>query len=213
MDIRDYPICIINLEKRTDRLEHVKKEMEKMKIVEYEIVKAVDGKLLTTLPKTMYPIHWDPPTYGLCLTFQGILERAIANNWPYFTLFEDDVYFRDEPCLRLPIKDFDIFYLGGSPNMRCPLRPIKYEDTPSKGIIRILQGLRGSQSVVFRRSIYERLLAKLKENTAIDYAMDLLQSECDAYAYYPFKTRQINGYSDILGRDRNLDKNYFHFYP
>ena len=107
MRVFDYfnKVYLINLDRRPDRLENFKKEVEKYNLGEFERISAVDGELLDT---SKYNSRLKSGELGLLLTNKIIFEDAVKNNYDKILIVEDDCCFTDE------IKNFDelITYLS-----------------------------------------------------------------------------------------------------
>jgi GR25 family glycosyltransferase involved in LPS biosynthesis len=108
-------VYVVNLERRPERLEHAKKEMEFAKIP-FEVFKAVDGGALDL------KIPWIPRlTPGMLGCFEShfrIISEAVAKGYESICVFEDDVVFApgfteymEEAIKSLPT-DWQFCYLG-----------------------------------------------------------------------------------------------------
>ena len=84
-------IYLINLERRSDRLEKMKIQLKSIGVT-YAIVKAIDGdKEEIELIKGSHA--WNKNSAALSLTTLKILEDAKKNNYNRIFIFEDDVEF------------------------------------------------------------------------------------------------------------------------
>lgn len=91
-------IYIINLKRRPDRLEKIKKRLKKQNIQKYQIIEAVDGQD----SKILEYYHWkhrnhnffeSPGALGVLLSALKILKDAWENKYERFLILEDDVVF------------------------------------------------------------------------------------------------------------------------
>jgi hypothetical protein len=190
MEIRDHPILIINLVRRPERKQQAIEEMIKMNITQYEFVEAVDG-CLYTLPNPRQ--YWTSGAYGLNLTLQKVLKRAIQEKWEYFTFLEDEVDFSPSICLSIPI-GFKAFYLGGTKRPESIYTPTAYPT------IFEIQRIYATHSIVLHSSIYQELLEIIEKNIPIDDAFVQIQLNGGVFGYKPMMTKQKVGYSDIANK-------------
>lgn len=91
-------IYIINLKRRPDRLELIKKRLDKQKIQKYQIIEAIDGQD----PKVLEYYHWKHRNHnffessgaiGVLLSALKILKDAWEKKYQRFLILEDDVVF------------------------------------------------------------------------------------------------------------------------
>jgi len=124
------PICVINLEHRTDRLKHIKKELKKINLDFYSsnnliIFKAINGSLLDlTKLKQIGIINTSPKKLRageIGCYFSHVLcwEKIVQSNSPYGMVLEDDVILPDyfvknfDAIFSDVLKfDWDVFLLG-----------------------------------------------------------------------------------------------------
>ncbi len=111
-------IYVINLDRRTDRLESITAEFERIGST-FTRISAIDGNTLDVEPDNKNgTLRWNKAAYALALTTIQILEDAIANNYENILIFEDDVKFNplidligDEFLCSMP-KKYDLVFLG-----------------------------------------------------------------------------------------------------
>jgi len=116
-------IKVINLERRKDRLDSMTNKLKSVNINHYEIIKAVDGKLLkpTTYIKDLFEgndFNYRKGVIGCALSHYELwikLLHDIKNE--YYCIFEDDIIFVDDFKVKLEqilnIFDGDFCLLGG----------------------------------------------------------------------------------------------------
>lgn len=101
IDFSNNNICVVNLERRPDRLTGFNKYC---KFNSFEIIKAFDGKLLVKpdTDQNKKELYWFHNKFnknlkggekGCFISHINIYEKMINNNIPYTIIFEDDVIF------------------------------------------------------------------------------------------------------------------------
>ena len=109
-------IYLINLDRRTDRMENVRAELLRNGI-DYERVSAIDGRTISDEIHRRYEsIFEHKAEMALSNTLVGIFEEALAAGYEKILILEDDVEFGDLSLFGLAVaelpEDFDLFYLG-----------------------------------------------------------------------------------------------------
>ena len=180
-------IVYINLAHRTDRNEHILKNLDmidKDKILRFDATLDSNGAI------------------GCYKSHIGVLELAIKNQWKNYVVFEDDMLWKDfstrYPILeKLVEKPYDVIMLGAS---QCEIE----KDTG-----RLLKGF-GTHGYIVAQHYYETLLANTKEGLKKpsedykQYAMDVywsnLRERDNWYTVSPPLCIQGKNYSDIEGK-------------
>ena len=192
----------INLESRTDRLEHVTKELTKMKINGQRInaVKTTDGAI------------------GCTLSHIRCLELAKERNYPQVFIVEDDITFLEPALLCENLKKFhenpelqcwDVLIIGGN---NCPPY-IQITDY----CIRVGNN-QTTTGYIVKSHYYDTLIQNFKEsaqklmrnpNNKREYALDMywkrLQQTGMWYMIVPATVTQYTDYSDIERRVVNYN--------
>ena len=116
-------IKIINLERRKDRLDIMKKKLKCANIDKYEIIKAVDGKMLkpTSYIKHLFEkneFNYRKGVIGCALSHYNLWKMLLNDfNNNYYCIFEDDIIFIDNFKEKLEkvlyMFDGDFCLLGG----------------------------------------------------------------------------------------------------
>ena len=116
-------IKIINLERRKDRLDSMTNNLKRLNIDHYEIIKAVDGKILkpTTYIKKLFKgndFFYIKGVIGCALSHYNLWKRLLNDdNNNYYCIFEDDITFVDNFKEKLEkvlsIFDGDFCLIGG----------------------------------------------------------------------------------------------------
>ena len=165
-------IYISNLERRKDRLEKVKKSLEKNNITNYQIVNAFDGthpqimnEWLVYLRNKKSKIN-SSGALGYLYTMKNILTDAVNNNYNRILICDDDIIFHkdfinqfDNKIKTLNNFNWKLLYLGASQlNYWDKITVLNNEYYLPKGTTD------GSFSVGIDRSIVSELLQTLNGN-------------------------------------------------
>jgi hypothetical protein len=112
-------IFIINLPRRTDRLENMKKLMDSVGINEYRIISGLDGQSPDIINQYVKLEKNNIPTsghYGCLLSHIKAIEIAKKKNLTSVLILEDDILLEDNFISRinkLQVPEWDIIYFGG----------------------------------------------------------------------------------------------------
>jgi len=188
---------VINLEKRKDRLQHVKNEFKKLNIPlnRFNAIKHEKGYI------------------GCTLSHIKCLELAIERGLKYIFICEDDITFTKPEVFKKAlctfnkkVKDWDVLLISGF--VKKP-----YEKTSSYCLkVRNCQTATG---YVVKKHYYETLLENFKnglkglkedkpqETYAIDQYWKQLQRTGNWYILYPLTVIQYPNFSDINNRVRD----------
>ena len=185
MKVNDYfdKVIVINLDRRTDRMEKLAPQLEKLDI-QYKRFSAVDGKKLDI----------DPIVAGLRSHLQVMKQIAGQR----VLILEDDAQFVEdfnekfEKVMQTLPEDWDIFYLGA-------LVP------KDVGLIRMVNrhwGIQvlttGTQAYCINPSRLEYFISKLEDyNSYIDIGLRDFAKGLKAYITQPNLVVQFPSYSDL----------------
>ena len=191
MKVNDYfdKVIVINLDRRTDRMEKLAPQLEKLDI-QYKRFSAVDGKKLDI----------DPIVAGLRSHLQVMKQIAGQR----VLILEDDAQFVEdfnekfEKVMQTLPEDWDIFYLGA-------LVP------KDVGLIRMVNrhwGIQvlttGSQAYCINPSRLEYFINKLEDyNSYIDIGLRDFAKGLKAYITQPNLVVQFPSYSDLRLKEVN----------
>ncbi len=175
-------VIVINLERRTDRLEQFDKEAKRIGF-EYEVHPAMDGKF----------IGMDPIVAGR-LSHIEVLRKIKPDE--KVLICEDDALFRedfnevfDEYMADLP-KNWDIFYLGAIKNETRPVNKHWVRQVVSTG----------TQAYCVNPAKVDLFIQIAREfDQWIDVAYRLWADRTNAYIAHPNLVIQHDGYSDLRG--------------
>lgn len=207
MRVFDYfdKVYLINLDRRPDRLENFKKEVEKYNLGEFERIPAVDGTLLDT---SKYNSRLKSGELGLLLTNKIIFEDAVKNNYDKILIVEDDCCFTDEiknfdELITYLPEDWDMFYMGGNHNTHVGQRP---PDKINEKIVK-LHNTYSTHFVGINQRLYQTILDSISGfNSQIDVLYTKIQKNKNVYCYFPGISKQIVDFSDI--QNRRTDYNW-----
>jgi GR25 family glycosyltransferase involved in LPS biosynthesis len=191
MKVNDYfdKVIVINLDRRTDRMEKLAPQLEKLDI-QYKRFSAVDGKKLDI----------DPIVAGLRSHLQVMKQIAGQR----VLILEDDAQFVEdfnekfEKVMQTLPEDWDIFYLGA-------LVP------KDVGLIRMVNrhwGIQvlttGSQAYCINPSRLAYFISKLEDyNSYIDIGLRDFAKDLKAYITQPNLVVQFPSYSDLRLKEVN----------
>jgi GR25 family glycosyltransferase involved in LPS biosynthesis len=199
MDLLKYTL-FINLEERVDRLEHIQKELQKIKVIgeRFNAKKTPNGAL------------------GCTLSHIKCLEIAKERNYPYVFICEDDITFLEPETFLNSLnkfqksphsENFDVLIIGGN---NCPPYQ-KIEDF----VIRV-SNCQTTTGYIVKQHYYETLISNFKESAANllrnpnkinEFAIDIfwkrLQIEGFWFMITPPTVVQYESYSDIEKRRVN----------
>jgi GR25 family glycosyltransferase involved in LPS biosynthesis len=183
----------INLEHRTDRLDHVTKQLNNMGIVgeRFSAIRTKNGAI------------------GCTMSHISCLELAKSRQYPHVFICEDDIMFLNPGILKKSAEEFvkkenlewDMLLIGGN-----NVPPYQVID---KYCIRI-SNCQTTTGYVVKQHYYDVLIANFRESVSQllrepvnknDYALDMywkrLQKEGKWYMLVPLTVVQCDGYSDI----------------
>ena len=187
-------ILYINLAHRTDRKEHILQEIGKL-CQDSSKIHRIDA------------IKKDPGALGCGLSHVNALEYALAHEWKYVLVLEDDFTFREgfEDRIRdLLSWDIDVGLLSFNPN--------RFESIERHGGIHKVLYSQTTSSYLITRTYLPTLLQNFIESTTdmanrgkqhdncIDIHWTLLQPKGNWYAIVPAIGYQYDNYSDIEGQ-------------
>lgn len=127
MKLSEINILYINLNRNTDRLQHIQKEFEKLNLTNVTRIEAIDGQKLSLNQKEFYLNRRNFKTMcsipervygrvGAYLSHLKALDYAIENKFENVLIMEDDAIFKIRKDKELPKfpESSDLLYLGGT---------------------------------------------------------------------------------------------------
>ena len=189
-------VFLVNLDKRTDRLENFQKQVTEYNLGDYQRVSAIDG---TTIDLKNYTNRLRPGELGLILTNLSIIKLAKENKYETILILEDDCNFSeeikkvDEYFSLLPL-DWDMLYMGGNHNTHMGVTPpIKVNEKVMK-----LHSTYSTHFIGMKSTLYEHIESMLSRyQEPLDLSYVRLQKIFNIYSFYPAIANQIVDYSDI----------------
>ena len=204
-------IYVINLDRRKDRMDIIKKEMD-LHNIQFERICAIDGNTLNqpVLNPFKIPIkYWNKYSLGLVKTFHKIINDAKEKKYKEIIIFEDDISLCDdfknvfqEYKKQLP-NNWDIVQLSAG-NHRKHLQYI------TDNIFRTSRTM-GTYALLINFRCFDKLINLSKTECApIDDLISLIQRQKNCYMFYPGIVKPLPGYSDILNKNLDYQK-YFQY--
>jgi len=195
-------VFVINLDRRKDRREHLKKELSRLDI-SYTRVSAVDGE-----DEGVPDIDGlTPGEVGCILSHKKVLEKIIEEKVRLPLILEDDIIFEDKFNLRfenhfpqLP-EDWSMYYLGANTTRDENLTSV------SENINRTYKALT-THSYSIKLEKAEKLHEIIEDNAfekPVDNAYTHFQKEEKVYVSNPNLIIQKEGYSNVRQGFRNYD--------
>ena len=189
----------INLEHRIDRLVHVKQELAKINVVgsRFNAIKLANGAV------------------GCSMSHLKCLEQAKQNGSPYVFVCEDDIQFLDPELFLKNLglfcetikSEWDVLIISG--NICPPFQPI------GDFCVRLVN-CQTTTGYIVQQHYYDTLIANYREGITKllsdptnkrEYAIDMywkrLQAKDRWYMIVPPTVVQMEGFSDVEGRETN----------
>jgi GR25 family glycosyltransferase involved in LPS biosynthesis len=194
-------VFLINLKKRTDRLNDFIEQVNKFDLGKFEIFEAYD---LTDKTSKELDINFSPGAHGLITTNIEILKKSIEENYQTICIIEDDCFFKDniseiDTYYNFLPSDWDILYFGGNHNHSGGPPPIKINEHVIK-----LQHTYTTHFVCIKRHMFEGLIEEFSKFICpIDLMYLKFQRENNVYCFNPGICSQSPGFSDISGNNTN----------
>lgn len=200
--LNDYfeKIYCINLAKRTERWESVKKQFLNNNItaIRYE---AIDGNQYNSVNNLKLG------ELGCLLSHLNILTECQKNNTENVLITEDDVEFCENFNSKffeyiLELSNWDMLYLGANHALCNP-----YENNPpikvTEHMYKVLHAY-STHAYAVNKSCYQYLIDHISKLTnPLDVMYSTIQKNLEVYIFRPHLAWQSEGYSDILEANVN----------
>ena len=116
-------VYVLNLHKRSDRLQLMKKRLAFCEIDEYEVFGATDGSVMKKVWESMQNPYFKNPNYlGCAISHLSIYRDAVEKGYGRILIIEDDCRINananknfQEIFSKVHLKSFDLLYLGFIP--------------------------------------------------------------------------------------------------
>jgi GR25 family glycosyltransferase involved in LPS biosynthesis len=188
-------VYCINLDRRPDRLENFKKEVNKFNLGEFERFSAYDGKQLNLTNE----YNLKPGEIGIIKSNLDIIKDAKKNNYKTILIIEDDCVFNDEIInfenyFKLLPNDWDMLYMGGNHNTHMGVKPpLKINDKVVK-----LHSTYSAHFIGIKSSVFDQIEVLLERGQQpLDVEYVTLQKIFNCYSFTPALTSQLVNFSDI----------------
>ena len=189
-------VYLVNLDRRPDRLESFKTQVNKYDLGEFTRISAVDGSKLNV---SEYSNTLKSGELGLVLTNLEIIKDAKKNKYKSILILEDDCFFTDEILnieeyfKMLPL-DWDMMYMGGNHNTHMGVQgPIVINEKIVK-----LHSTYSTHFIGIKETLFDHIeiiLSKYQDPLDVSYVK--LQKIFNVYSFYPAIAKQIVDFSDI----------------
>ena len=204
-------IYVINLDRRKDRWDDVKKKMKQHKL-EIERFPAVDGNNIDHPKKNPMKISlkwWNKYALGLVRTLRKVIVDARDKGYEKIIIFEDDIILDKnfnkllKKYMKLLPEKWDIVQLSGG-NHRKPLKYVNDNLFRTKNTL-------GTYAMLIHSRCFEDFIRIAEwELGPADDMLRLLQKRGNCYMFYPGIVTPKAGFSDIMGK--NIDYTSFFNY-
>jgi len=195
-------VFLINLDRRQDRLENFKKEVEKFDLGNFERFPAYDGN---SLDLTKYSHDIKPGVIGLRESNLSIIQEAKKNNYKKIAIIEDDCFFTEEVLnienyFSVLPDNWDLLYMGGNHNTHSGYEsPLQINDKIIKLHHTFTTHFVGINETMF--DVIEDYIINSEE--PIDVLYSNIQKKYNVYSFTPAIAHQLEGFSDIENNNIN----------
>lgn len=207
-------ISFVNLDHRTDRLQHMNKTLREVGIEAIRTRGMLPEEVKVDPKRVAVMQNRTPGAIGCHFSQVKIMEQALALGRHAFVM-EDDLVFcsdfkRRVSLIQVFLRDrpWDIMWLGGTfhvnPSYWCkcgPGRPPRDAETTDYNRIVRTYGAFSTYAYIVRNTSIAKVLQlldrELDNSIGIDYAMIRIQPELHTYAFVPGCVKQFDNKSDI----------------
>jgi GR25 family glycosyltransferase involved in LPS biosynthesis len=202
----------INMDKRTDRREHMDKQLAKFNICATRIA-GVDGSELPWHPN-LGPVstYWNHGALGYCLSYRNVIIDAIKHNYQRILIMDDDAVLTDnfleilEKAYNSLPTDWHILYLAANHSKES--MPTEKERV-TENLYRLKGGSVGSHALILNRPSFDTIMNfASRPYGPMDLYLSMYQKVCPCYISYPGLATQLPGRSDILNKDIDYSKEW-----
>lgn len=184
-------IFVINLDKRPDRYQTFKEEMNKYGIEGVERISAVDGSSTGILNNRLLQGE-----IGVLMSHLEIIKKCKSEGLKNVLILEDDLYFTDEiqkidDYMSVVPDDWNFIYFGGN-HVYGP-KPSKINDKILRLNYTVALHCVAINSDMF--DLIEKTLPEMSKPVDVYYAE--LHKNYPSYGFYPNMAKQKPGYSNI----------------
>jgi glycosyl transferase family 25 len=200
-------VYYINLAKRTDRRQKMEDQLHKWHLHATRI-EAVDGATIKwSIANGVSNKYWNNGALGLCLSFNKVLDDAIANGYNKILILEDDAILTDNFVSVLNVawkalpNEWRMLYLGANHAGNIPTQDI------SSSLYRLISSF-GSHAMILNRTCFQHFRRFLSAPYGpLDVYFSVYHKFYPCYITYPGVAYQDIGFSDILEKNTDYGKN------
>jgi GR25 family glycosyltransferase involved in LPS biosynthesis len=189
-------IYVINLKERSDRRDHIIKELNKVECDNYILFDAVNGGEIPNNSRLTNGM------FGLVSTYLNIYEHWKNNKTGNITIIEDDCVFVDDfnekinNYIKYVPDNWDMIYFGGNHNKHMGIKTENINEYCLK-----LNHSFTAHCVILKDHVFEHLISEIKNFTIEnDVVLANLQRVYNAYCSVNILATQIPNYSNIENR-------------
>jgi GR25 family glycosyltransferase involved in LPS biosynthesis len=207
-------IYYINLDRRTDRREHMEKQLARLNLSATRIP-AVNGAEMTWKPE--YGIlsnFWNTGALAYCLSYRAAIVDAIKKDRDYVLIMDDDAVLSDnlyevlEQAWKTLPEECHMLYLGANHGHPDPVSMPTEQDRIGDHLYK-LSGSLGSHAIILNKVCFKNVLNFLASPYApLDMFFSLYHKFFLCYITYPGLASQMPGHSDILNKEVNYTEDW-----
>lgn len=197
-------VYVINLKRRSDRLEHITNQFKKI-ATNFKLIEAVDGSLIPTNKRVGNGWNYKGVT-GCAYSHKKVYQDALSNNFNSILIVEDDNVFSDNFIdefnffIQQVPSEWDILYFGGNHQVKNKAINVNVEK---------ISHTLTTNCYAIKTKHLPFLIQHLPDNTLdIEYPIDtlltLIQQKSDCYAFKPKICWQLEDFSDIENKKQPI---------
>lgn len=197
-------VFLINLKKRTDRLENFKKQVKEFDLGNFSVFEAVDGKRIKKKPTNLL----SDGEIGVIMSNLEIFKKCKEKKYKEIIIIEDDCFFTEkikkiDEYISLVPSDWDMIYFGANHNKHIgEVEPKIVNDKILK-----LHNSYSAHFVIFKNTVFDEIIFLLSFfNLPLDVVYSNLQKKYNVYCTNEAIAKQKEGFSDI--QNQNVDYNW-----
>lgn len=198
-------IFLVNLDKRTDRLDKSMNMLEKYNLGDkLKRFSAIEAPKSVKEKKDNKGRIIKRGAVGLVLSLVEIIKESKLNDYESILVLEDDFIFKNEDFSKsvssqLNSIEWDVFYLGAN---------LHYKLNPKSDNLFEIKGGYATHAVAYNKSFYDFFLENFNEGKIgiIDvWLSEFAQEKLNCYCSWPILATQRESYSDIENVECNYD--------
>lgn len=204
----------INLDRRTDRLQHMQLQLQRFGMASARIP-AVDGKQVSWKPEYgVLSNYWNTGAFAYCLSYRVAIIDAMRNGYDKVLIMDDDCVLQDnlwevldKAWNDLP-EEWHMLYLGANHGHPQPVSVPTEQDRVGDYLYK-LKGSMGSHAIILNKCCFQTILNFVAAPYApLDMFFSMYQKFFPCYVTYPGLASQLAGVSDIINKEVNYTKDW-----